>query len=138
VTASVAWLTVATVLALAASWGAPVGSAAVVVALAGWLGQMVNAHLHHLGIRVVSTFILGDDDETRPWTLLAPALSWTACGAAQAAVLCTAVRALGAPSAFAWFGGAAGLLGMAAMIANAATAVRRARTLKERSATQST
>jgi hypothetical protein len=104
----------------------------VVIALAGWLGQLVNAHLHHLGIRVVSTFVLGEDDETRPWTLLTPAWSWAALVTAQVAVFCTALRSLGAPAVFASLGGAAGLLGMIAMIANAASAFRRARALKER------
>ena len=130
VTASILWLAIAIALGLAATWGAPVAPAAVVVALAGWLGQMVNAHLHHLGIRVVSTFVLGEDDETRPWTLLAPGLSWAAFGTAQVAVLCTALRSIGAPPVFAWFGGAAGLLATVAMIANASTAVRRARALR--------
>jgi hypothetical protein len=27
---------------------------------------MVNAHLHHLGVRVVATSIISEDDETRP------------------------------------------------------------------------
>jgi hypothetical protein len=132
VTASIVWLTTATALALAASWGAPVGRAAIVVALAGWLGQMVNAHLHHLGIRVVATYILGAEDETRPWTLLVPAWSWAALVTAQVAVLCTALRALGAPATFAWLGGGAGLLCMLAILANAAHAVRSARTFNQR------
>jgi hypothetical protein len=130
VTASVMWLAIATTLALAASWGAPVGRAAIVLALAGWLGQMVNAHLHHLGIRVVATYILGDDDETRPWTLLAPAWSWAAFVTAQVAVVCTALRSVGAPAAFAWLGGTAGLLCMLAIITNTSGAVRRAQSAR--------
>jgi hypothetical protein len=127
VAASVAWLAVAAALAVGASWGAPVAGTAIVVALAGWLGQMVNAHLHHLGVRVVSTAVLGDEDETRPWTLLAPALSWTAFAAGQIAVIAVALRAQGAPAAYAWLGGAAGLTGLFAMAMNVATVIRRAR-----------
>ena len=130
VTASIGWLSVATALAVAASWGAAVGRAAIVLALAGWLGQMVNAHLHHLGVRVVSTYILGDDDETRPWLLLAPTLSWAAFAGAQLAVIGTAARAEGAPAGFAWLGGGAGLACMIAMALNVATVIRRAQRLR--------
>ncbi len=130
VTASVVWLGLATTLAVSASWGAAVGRAAVVIALAGWLGQMVNAHLHHLGVRVVSTYILGEDDETRPWMLLTPALSWAAFVAAQLAVFGTALRAEGASWGYAWLGGGAGLVCVIAMALNVTTVIRRARRLR--------
>jgi len=130
VSASVTWLAIATALAIAASWGAPVARAAIVIGLAGWIGQMVNAHIHHLGVRVVSTFIAGDDDETRPWTLLAPALSWTAFVAGQIAVASTALRSMGASAAFAWVGGTAGLLCILAIVLNAAHVIRAARALR--------
>jgi hypothetical protein len=130
VSASVGWLIVSTALAIAASWGADAGRAAVVIALAGWLGQMVNAHLHHLGVRVVATYILGDDDETRPWTLLTPALSWTAFVAAQFAVFGTAVRAQGATAQFAVLGGTAGLICVSAMVVNVANVIARAQRMR--------
>ena len=130
VTASVAWLAVAAVLAVGASRGAPVAGAVVVIALAGWLGQMVNAHLHHIGVRVISTAILGDDDETRPWTLLVPSLSWIAFGAGQVAVLAVAVRAQGGTAAFAWLGGSAGIAALLAMACNGASVIRRARSAR--------
>jgi hypothetical protein len=129
VTASVVWLILATALAVFASWGVPVGRAAVVVALAGWLGQIVNAHLHHLGVRVVATYIIGEDDETRPWMLLEPRLSWLAFAAAQLAVGSVALRAQGAPAAFAWLGGGTGLVSVIATAVNAVVVVRRARRL---------
>lgn len=125
VAAASTWLAVATVLTVATSWGSPLGSAAIVVALAGWLGQMVNAHLHHLGVRVVSTLVLGDDDETRPWELLTPALTWSAFATAQIAVAGTALRSLGAPSPVAWLAGCAGLLCIGCIAANGTSVLRR-------------
>jgi hypothetical protein len=130
VTASVVWLILATVVAVCASWGVPVGRAAVVVALSGWLGQMVNAHLHHLGVRVVATYIIGEDDETRPWALLEHRLSWLAFVTAQLAVGSVALRSEGAPAMFAWLAGGAGLAALGAMVLNAVAVVRRARRLR--------
>jgi len=130
VAASVTWLALAVALTIAltvaTSWSLLLGHAAIVVALAGWLGQMVNAHVHHLGVRVVSTFILGDDDETRPWTLLTPALSWGALATGQIAVAGTVARSLGAPGVVAWCAGIAGLLSVGCIVGNAVTVIRRA------------
>lgn len=130
--AALLWLALAAALALGASWGAPLGRAAVVLALAGWLGQMVNAHLHHLGVRVLATLVLGEDDETRPWELLAAPLSWTAFAAAQLAVAGTAAYALGGGGGLGLGGAACGIVGVAALALNAGTAVRRARRLAPR------
>jgi hypothetical protein len=129
VAAALLWLALAASGAVAASWGVPVGRATVVLALAGWLGQMVNAHLHHLGVRVLATLVLGEDDETRPWTLLATPLSWITVVAAQLAVAATAAYALSGVSALGVGGGLCGMLAVATMAANAAFAVRRARRL---------
>lgn len=78
------------------------------VGLIGWLGQMVNGHLHHIGIRVLATMVLGDDDETRPKDLLHPALSWAAWSAFQAAVWAVAIGLLaglpGLVQGAAWLG----------------------------------
>jgi hypothetical protein len=98
--------------------------------LAGWLGQMVNAHLHHLGVRVVATYIIGEDDETRPWVLLEHRLSWLAFVTAQFAVGSVALRSQGAPAMFAWLAGGAGLVALGAMVLNAVAVVRRARRLR--------
>ncbi|MBC7545825.1 MAG: hypothetical protein H7338_24095, partial [Candidatus Sericytochromatia bacterium] len=56
------------------------------VALMGWLGQMVNGHFHHIGVRVLATWVLGDDDATPPAQLLTPYLSWTTFWLFQTAV----------------------------------------------------
>ncbi len=127
VAASVVWLSAAAVAALAGAY-----PAAILLALAGWLGQMVNAHLHHIGVRVVATVFAGDDDETRPWELLDARLSWFACAAAQLAVGAAATGLLAgyAPAFIA--GGISGALAVCAMALNAFGAGRRARTLAQR------
>jgi hypothetical protein len=91
---------------------------------------MVNAHLHHLGVRVMATYIIGEVDKTRPRMLLEPRLSWVAFVAAQLAVGSVALRAQGAPATFAWLGGGAGLVSVIAKALNAAVVVRRARRLR--------
>ncbi len=127
--AALLWLALATAGAVATSWSLPLGRATVLLALAGWLGQMVNAHLHHLGVRVLATLVLGEDDETRPWELLAAPLSWTAFAAAQLAVAGTAAFALGLGAEAGVFGGLCGMLAVIAMAANARFALRRAHRL---------
>lgn len=120
------WLLVAFVLGVGTLRGSPWGPAFVYVVLMGWLGQMVNAHLHHIGIRLLTTSLRGDDDETRPGELLSAALSWTTFVLFQAAVL-TGVAALLLGRSPALAGAAiAGLLGWTAMTANTPHAARRA------------
>jgi len=120
------WLLVAFVLGVGTLRGSPWGPAFVYVVLTGWLGQMVNAHLHHIGIRLLTTSLRGDDDETRPGELLSAALSWTTFVLFQAAVL-TGVAALLLGRSPALAGAAiAGLLGWTAMTANTPHAARRA------------
>ncbi|MEA2688549.1 MAG: hypothetical protein QOD51_1156, partial [Candidatus Eremiobacteraeota bacterium] len=119
VVASVTWLVVAAACATAAAWGAPLAATGVVAALAGWVGQMVNAHMHHLGVRVLTTLIRGDEDETRPWEVLDARLTWTTFALAQLAVLgITAGIAFEQPPAIA-AGALAGLAAIPAMLANA-------------------
>lgn len=124
--AALIWLAVAAIAATGAAFGAPWGAFAVVAGLAGWLGQMVNAHLHHLGTRVLLTLVRGEEDETRPWEVLDPRLSWTALACAQVAV---GAALLALASSFAplfVLGGLAGICATVAMIANVAGSSRRA------------
>ena len=100
----------------------------VYLALVGWLGQMVNAHLHHIGIRVLATLARGEDDETRPQALLTAPLSWATFGVYQAAVVLGAVGLLAHQAPAVALAGACGLLGWGLMGANLARAWRRART----------
>jgi hypothetical protein len=136
VAAAVGWLLIAAVCMVAAAWStpldgaagiAPFGGLAVVAGLAGWAGGMVNAHLHHLGVRVVITLIRGDDDETRPWDVLNPRLTWAAFTFGQLAVLATVLGLLtNVPVVFV-AGGSAGLASIACIVANVLTVLRTVR-----------
>jgi len=103
---------------------------AVVAALAGWLVQMLYAHLHHIGIRVIATAFLGEDDETRPWELLDARTSAATCAFAQLGVLAL-VLALSMQAWPALYSAAAlfGAMGSLAFGINAARAIHRARAL---------
>jgi hypothetical protein len=79
---------IASLAAALAGFGSGAGAAAVYVLLVGWIGQMVNGHLYHIGIRLVATMVRGDEDETRPGELLNLPLSWISFGLFQIAVAC--------------------------------------------------
>jgi hypothetical protein len=123
----VLYLAIAAILGFGTAIGQPWGVAYTFVALAGWLGQSVNGHLMHIGTRFLATLARGDEDETPPWQLLSPALSWAAFGLFQAAVLCGAVAALSGIMPWAGASGAIGLAGWTVFSANALQAWRRAR-----------
>ncbi len=125
--AAVSWLAIAFVLLVAVLCGMPWGAVLVYVTLIGWLGQMVNGHLHHIGIRLLATAFRGDDDETRPDALLSPALSWTAFVLFQAAVAAGAAGLLLDRSGVVAGAAFAGVAGWSAMCANGFYAARRAR-----------
>lgn len=99
------------------------------LALIGWLGQMVNGHLYHIGVRVLATVALGEDDETRPAELLAAPLSWASWLALQAAVVAGTAGLLAGAGAVVALAGGLGLAGWALMGWNVARAWRRARTM---------
>lgn len=125
IVASLVWLVFS---ASAAAIGAY--DVAVVAALAGWLGQMINAHLHHIGIRVIATTVAGDENETRPWQLLDARLSWATVVLAQAAVVLLVVGvATNLPACFV-SSGSAGLGTAIAFAVNAGIAIRRARLMR--------
>jgi hypothetical protein len=108
------WSVVAAALLLASSVGAPLAAAAVYVALMGWIGSAVLAHIHHIGVRVLITTARGEEDETRPGSVLDGRLTWTATGLFQLAVLAGGI-------AVAW--GSAGVLELAALAGFVAFAV---------------
>ena len=64
------WLLVCIALGAGMASGRSWGAALTFVALVGWLGQMVNGHIFHIGIRLMITSLRGDDDETRPWLVV--------------------------------------------------------------------
>jgi hypothetical protein len=90
----------------------------VFLALAGWLGQMVNGHVHHIGVRLLATMVRGDEDETEPIDLLSPMLSWGAFIASQVAVVGGAVALLAGVPLLLQVSALVGFLGWALMGAN--------------------
>jgi hypothetical protein len=127
VVASGLWLLVAVGLGAGIVFGRGYGSALVVVLLVGWLGQMVVAHLHHIGIRLLATVARGDDDETRPAELLVGRLSWATFAAFQFAVFAAVIGSIARDAAAMRFAAACGVLGWLMMTSNVAVAWRRAR-----------
>ncbi|HZO94211.1 MAG TPA: hypothetical protein VFB22_10645 [Candidatus Baltobacteraceae bacterium] len=124
--AALLWLCTGVVLAAGALRGAPTGAAAIYVLLAGWVGQMVNAHLYHIGIRLVSTMARGEDDETRPAELLSLPLTWATFAAFQLAVALGVAGILAHDDALVAAAGACGFAAWLAMCANVLLARQRA------------
>ncbi|TAM76313.1 hypothetical protein EPN44_06270 [bacterium] len=124
--ASVLWLAVAGVLGLGVAGGAHWQASYVFVALVGWVGQMVLAHLHHVAIRMIATTFRGEDDETPPSELLSLPLSWLALVAFQLAVFFGAAGLASDGAAIVHVAGFCGLLGWFLMTANVAGAILRA------------
>lgn len=91
VAASVFWFLAALVIGARTLAGAPWESAYIFVLLAGWIGQMVLAHFHHIGVRLIATIYRGEDDETRPQELLETRLSWFTFGSFQIAIILIAI-----------------------------------------------
>lgn len=99
-------------------------SAYVFLALIGWLGQMVNGHLYHIGVRVLATVARGEDDETQPSELLAAPLSWSSWAALQAAIVAGVVGLMTGTGTLVALAGGLGLIGWALMGLNMITAWR--------------
>jgi hypothetical protein len=124
--AAAVWLVAAFILGVGVLAGERWGPALIYVLFIGWLGQIVNANLHHIGIRLLATAFRGDDDETGPGELLSRPLSWMTFVFFQAAVILGAFALLADSSALLASAAVAGLLGWAAMVANVLHAARRA------------
>jgi hypothetical protein len=125
VAAALVWLLDGAFLGIWWLAGAPWGAAAVYVLVVGWIGQMVNAHIHHIGIRLIATIGRGDDDETRPEELLSAPLSWTTFAFFQLAVAAgTLALVRTSPSLLAW-AALAGIAGWCALAANITVAACR-------------
>jgi hypothetical protein len=119
------WLIIGLALSLSVLAGAPWGAAAIYLLVIGWIGQMVNGHLYHIGIRLVATITRGDDGETQPAELLVLPLTWASFVLFQAAVAVGAIALVfGFREAFA-AGACAGLAGWIVMCLNIAIAARR-------------
>lgn len=124
--AGAAWLLVGLALGAGVLAGQPWQLAYGFVLLAGWVGQMIDAHVYHIGVRLLLTIYRGDDDETRPNAVLDARLSWTSFAAFQLAIACAAAGLLAHSGAALGAAAALGLFGWAATIANLAVARSRA------------
>lgn len=126
--AAALWLVAAAILGALTLAGKPYGSAYAFLGLIGWIGQMVNAHIYHVGVRLLITLARNDEeDETRPEAVLTLPLTWLSFGLMQLAVaLGAAGLVLAAPMLIA-FAAAAGLVGWVVIAANIAVAWTRAR-----------
>lgn len=123
---AIAWLAAGVVCGIGTLAGRPWGEAAVVMIAAGWAGQMVNAHLYHIGVRLISTIVRGDEDETRPIALLQPRLTWYSAIVFQIAVGLLAAASLNNADGLAARSGLFGMTAWIAMAVNMALAARRA------------
>lgn len=70
VAASAFWLLVAIAYGVAGLFGFDASAAMLVALLLGWVGQNINAHMMHVGIRLLATIVISADDETEPRDLL--------------------------------------------------------------------
>ncbi len=127
IAASLLWLLYALWLGAGVITGKPWQSAYMFVLLMGWAGQMVNAHLHHIGIRLLATIYRGDDDETQPQELLETRLSWYTFFSFQLAIAVVTVALLGNNETLAARGAICGVTAWIAMVANVLIARMRAK-----------
>jgi hypothetical protein len=129
VTFSILWFLTALAIGGGALAGKPWDAAYILVLLLGWIGQMVIAHFHHIGIRLIATVYRGEDDETRPQDLLVSRLSWFTLAAFQIAIALIVAGLLTDRFGLIARGGIFGLSGWIAMSANVLAARARAKVL---------
>jgi hypothetical protein len=129
VVASILWLIVSTVLGFGLMLGKPWAGAYVFAVLVGWIGQMVNAHFLHIGVRLISTVVRGDEDETQPGELLDARLSWLAFVGMQTAVILCLCGLVFQIATFVAAGAAVGLAAWFTLLANAAVVSTKANEL---------
>ncbi|MBC5800222.1 MAG: hypothetical protein GIW94_09665 [Candidatus Eremiobacteraeota bacterium] len=120
------WLLAGLALALDALAGGGCGVAALYVLLAGWIGQMVNGHLYHIGIRLIATMARGEEDETPPGELLKEPLSWVSFSTFQTAILIGGLGLFFEDSSLVELAACSGFAGWLAMLVNIVGARSRA------------
>jgi hypothetical protein len=89
--ASALWLAVAVAYGAVDLFGGAYILPLFFVVLVGWIGQNVNAHLMHVGIRLMATLVIADDDETPPALLLDRRVGVASLILNQLAVACGAI-----------------------------------------------
>jgi hypothetical protein len=85
--------------------------------------------LLHIGVRVLATAMLGEDDETRPWELLSTPLALGLVALYEAAAVALVIGAWSFASLPFAVAGVTGLAALFLVGANGAVALRRARSL---------
>ena len=125
--AGVAWLLSAAVLGAGTLAGKPWQLAYGFVILAGWIGQMLNAHFYHIAVRLLLTVYRGEDDESRPETVLDARLSWLSFAAFQLAIASVVAGLLAHAGTLVAAAAALGFVGWIVMLANFAGARIRVR-----------
>jgi hypothetical protein len=111
VAAAIVWLLCGLVLGAGTLAGKPWQLVFGFVILAGWIGQMIDAHVYHIGVRLLLTIYRGDDDETRPQDVLDARLAWCSFGAFQLALAAIVVGLLRENAASLIAGAALGFAG---------------------------
>jgi hypothetical protein len=111
--------------------GQPWQAAYAYLGLIGWLGQMVIAHQHHIGIRVLATVARGEDDDTMPKDILTAPLSWTSFALFQLAVVGGAYSLIQGLDGGVLLAALVGGAGWATMTLNVALAWRNAKRLPD-------
>jgi len=126
VVAALTWLAVAIALGAGVLLGKPWGAPYVFVLLMGWIAQMVDAHVFHIGVRLIATTYRGDEDETEPSELLDPRLAWMSFGLFQGAVAAIGAGLLVSSKALCTAGGSLGFAAWTVSMLAMAKARRRA------------
>lgn len=124
--ASAFYLGITAILGLGTLGGLPWGRGYAFLAIAGWIGQMLNGHLLHIATRFLLTMARGPDDETEPVDVLSPRLTTAAWLLFQAAVLAGTAAGLALRADLAALSGALGLAGWVVFSSNYVVAWRRA------------
>jgi hypothetical protein len=126
VAASAFWLCVAIAYGIAGLAGHGVPAALLFAILVGWVGQNVNAHMMHVGVRLLATLVIDDDDETRPIDLLDRRIGVCSLVLYQAAIACALAGLTLSHGLLLEIGGCLGIAATLTMLANMAAAGRAA------------
>ena len=129
IVAGVLWFLIALAIGAGVLLGKPWQQTYGFVLLIGWVGQFVNAHLYHIGIRLLATVYRGEEDETRPQELLETRLSWYSFFAFQVAIAAVAYALLKNDPSLVARGAIFGITAWIAMVVNVLAARTRAKIL---------
>lgn len=127
--AATIWLIVAVGFGAAGIAGYDFSSALLFALLAGWVGQTLNAHLMHTGIRLLATLAIDPEDETEPVDLLDRRWGVASFTINQLAVGCGVLGLATGIETLVRIAAVAGVLAMAVTAANVLRALRAARSL---------